>query len=170
MGFGAAVFSVGLKSPSETHSSALSTCAGERCVSFFGACEGDVFMQRDVVWIFIQDGETASRRAGDYGSRRSAVLSPSLPKCCYRLTMLCGVSVQLGLDVFSEFRHREDAGEDRTVCLAPQQSSGMECAAAAWKVMCFQPCSPQLDVGTSVKAGTLYWLTWPCCWRPAGGG
>lgn len=42
------------------------------------------------------------------------------------------------------------------VCLAPQQSSGMERAAVAWKVMCFQPCSPQLDVGTSVKAGRIF--------------
>lgn len=47
------------------------------------AYEGSVLMQRDVVWIFIQDGETASRRASDYSSWRSAVLSPSLLKRCY---------------------------------------------------------------------------------------
>lgn len=70
--------------------------------------------------------------------------------------MLCGVSVPLGLDVFPEVMVREDAGEDRTGCPAPRQSGGTECAAAAWKVMCFQPCSPQMDVGTRVKAGSIF--------------
>lgn len=55
-----------------------------------------------------------------------------------------------------EFSRWEDAGEVHTVCLAPWQSRGMECAAAAWKVMCFQPCSPQMDVGTSARAGRIF--------------
>lgn len=120
------------------------------------ASEGSVLMQRDVVWIFIRDGETASRRAGNYSSQRSVVLSPSLLKCCYCLMMLCGVSMQLGLAVFSEFSPREDAGEDHAVFLAPWQSGGMERAAVARKVMCFQPCFPQPDVGTSAKAGRIF--------------
>lgn len=70
--------------------------------------------------------------------------------------MLCGVSVQLGLDVFSEFSYGAHAGEERTMCLAPRESSGMEHAAAARKVMCFQPCSPQLEVGTSGKSGRIF--------------
>lgn len=39
------------------------------------ACEESVLMQRDVVWILIQDGETVSRRASNYSGQRSAVLS-----------------------------------------------------------------------------------------------
>lgn len=70
--------------------------------------------------------------------------------------MLRDVSVQLRLDVFSEFPPREDADEDCMVCLAFWQSSGMECAAVAWKVMCSQPCSPQPDTGTGAKAGRIF--------------
>lgn len=39
----------------------------------------------------------------------------------------------------------------------PGRARGMECAAAAaWKVMCFQPRSPQMDVGTSARAGRIF--------------
>lgn len=59
--------------------------------------------------------------------------------------------------MLSEFSRREDAGEAPMVCLAPWQSRGMESAAAAWKVMCFQPRSPQMwDVGTSARAGSIF--------------
>jgi len=118
-----------------------------------GAHEGDVLPRRAAVGIFIRDGATVPRRAGADGSRGSAVLSPSPARCGCRLAVLRGVSVRLGPDASSEFSDREDAGEDSAVCLAP-------CAAVAGRVMCFQPRSPRLDVGTDAKAGRVFCAGW----------
>lgn len=83
--------------------------------------------------------------------------------------MILACSLDLMLCEFSRW---EDAGEAHTVCLAPWQSRGMECAAAAWKVMCFQPLLSPDGRGNECESwqDLLFWWIWPCCWRPAGRG